>query len=288
MTRYVNGQASESLQRLQQVLRGMTAQLFGYCHQRGLTLVLVAGSALGAVRHGDFIPWDDDIDLGMPRADFDRFVAQFQVEPVPGMMLQSWQTERDYPYSFAKIRLEGTCIQETDLAGKNLHSGIFVDVFPFDDVPANPVMERIQRYGIGLLNLFIERPEQDDPHGIFSPKRKLARWLARRLAPVLPAPHRLARLRDSFLRMRPARKSGLVDCLGMFGTNASHRTRIAREAIFPPVAATMGVVEVLIPADSDAYLTRMYRDWRNLPPEDQRLPIHVTGVDFGDHPLSRT
>ncbi|MFM5948123.1 MAG: phosphorylcholine transferase LicD [Novosphingobium sp.] len=286
MTRFVNGQASENLQRLQQVLCGMTAQLFGWCRSHDITMVLVAGSALGAVRHGAIIPWDDDIDLGMQRSDFDRFVALFQRDPVPGMKLQFWPTEPDYPYSFAKVRLEGTRIEETDLAGKDLHAGIFVDIFPFDDVPANPLAERVQRYAIGLLNLFIERPLVDDPHGAFSPKRRAARRLARWLAPVLPAPQHLARLRDSFLRMASARKSDQVDCLGMFGTNASNRTRIARAAIFPPVPGRLGQIEVLIPADSETYLTRMYRDWRKLPPEDQRLPIHVAGVDFGDHPLS--
>lgn len=287
MTRYVDGRPSDNLLRLQHVLRGMTGELFDWCRSHDITLVLVAGSALGAVRHGDFIPWDDDIDLGMTRADFDRFVALFPHDPAPGMVLQFWPTAPNYPYSFAKVRLEGTRIDETDLAGKDLHCGIFVDVFPFDDVPANPLLERIQRYGIGLLNLFIERPVLDDPHGGFSPRRKAARWLARRIAPILPAPHHLARLRDVFLRMGSAKTSGLVDCLGMFGTNASHRTRIERSAIFPPVPARLGQTEVLIPADSEAYLTRMYRDWRKLPPEEHRHPIHVNGVDFGDHPLAK-
>ena len=106
MTTYIDGQASESLQRLQRVLARVTAQLFDWCRDHDLTMVLVAGSALGAERHGDFVPWDDDIDIGMTRADFDRFIDLFQTKPVPGMVLQSWQTEAEYPYSFAKVRLD--------------------------------------------------------------------------------------------------------------------------------------------------------------------------------------
>ncbi len=280
MTTYIDGQASESLQRLQRVLARVTAQLFDWCRDHDLTMVLVAGSALGAERHGDFVPWDDDIDIGMTRADFDRFIDLFQTQPVPGMALQSWQTEAEYPYSFAKVRLDGTRISETDFADKDFHPGIFVDIFPFDDVPANPVLERLQRYGTGLLNLFIERPELDDPHGIFSPKRKAARLLVRRLAPVLPPPRWFARWRDSFLRMRGADKSGLIDCLGMFGTNASHRTRVPASVIFPPVPGRLGPFELLIPAETDE-VTRLILDiYKDFGFEDVK-------IKFSDRPPKR-
>jgi lipopolysaccharide cholinephosphotransferase len=287
MTTYSGGQASENLLRLQRVLSRMTAELFDWCGQRGLTMFLVAGSALGAVRDGAIIPWDDDIDLGLERSDYDRFVALFAADPIPGMIIQSWQTAPDYPHSFAKIRLDGTRISDTEFEGKDLHQGIFVDIFPYDSIPQNRVLEAVQRYAIGLLNLFIERPAHEDPHGYFSRRRKLARMAARGLARLLPAPQRLARLRDWFLRMPGARKGDLVDCLGMFGTNAIHRTRIARSAMLPPIDGTLGDLAVKIPAQPDVYLMQMYRNWRELPPEPLRTPIHLTGVDFGGHPYAR-
>jgi lipopolysaccharide cholinephosphotransferase len=287
MTASVTNACGFDLARLQRVLTGMAAQIFAYCRERDIVVTLVAGSALGAVREGAIIPWDDDLDIGMKRADFDRFVACFNADPIPGMFVQHWKTEPKFPPSFAKIRLDGTYVTDTDCLSKEIHQGIFVDVFPFDDVPANFMLEKIQRYGIGLVNLFIERPEIEDPNDIFSIKRKFGRRVARALARFLPPVTYFCRIRDGFLRMRGVRKSGLIDCLGMFGTRAMHRTRFPAEAIFPPVPATLGGVNVLVPADSDLYLTRMYGDWRKPPEVGQQRPFHIVSIDFADHPLSR-
>ncbi len=287
MTSFVDGKPSAALVRLQRVLTRMTEQLFAYCEAREIALFLVAGSALGAERHGAIIAWDDDVDLGLERTDYDRFIAMFQADPIPGMTLQCWQTEPEYPYSFAKVRLLGTQIRDLEFDGKDLHRGIFVDIFPYDNVPANGLLEVLQRYGIGLLNLFIERPEFADPHRHFSSRRKMFRIAARHLGVLLPAPHRLARLRDQFLRMRWARKGDQLDCLGMFGTNAVHRTRITRTVILPPIEGRLGDIAVKVPARPDDYLTRMYSDWRSLPPEGHRRPLHLTAVDFGEHPWAQ-
>jgi lipopolysaccharide cholinephosphotransferase len=273
---YSSAVASPKLLQLQQVLREMTGKLHDYCSARGLALFLVAGSALGAVRHGDIIPWDDDIDFGMGRADFDRLIALWETDPLPGMFLQCWQSEPDYCYSFAKVRLEGTSIRSTDFEEGLVHSGIFVDIFPFDQVPANRMLEVGQRYGIGLLNLFIEPTHNDADQAYYSTRRKLARRLARIAGRLLPGPQRLSAWRDQLLRMPGIRK----------GEDAKHRTRIGASSIFPPVPARLGDHDVLVPADCDAYLTRMYGDWRKLPPEDQRAPMHVLSVDFGDRDLA--
>lgn len=275
------------LPRLQRVLTRMTAEVFKYCESRGVTVILMAGSVLGAVRHESIIPWDDDVDLGMPRADYDRFIDIFQDDPIPGMFLQCWMTEPEFPSGFAKIRLDSTFIVDRDGLSSNVHSGIFVDIFPIDDVPANPLLEAFQRYGTGLLNLFIERSEVDNSNGVYSRRRMSARWLARRVSAILPGGAWLYRARDFCLRMNGVRASGEVDCLSMFGTNARHRTRVERETLFPPVRARLGDAEVWIPADSDRYLSKMYRDWRKLPPPEQRRPFHLVSVDFRDHPFSR-
>lgn len=275
------------LPRLQRVLMRMSAEVFKYCESRGITVILMAGSVLGAVRHEAIIPWDDDVDLGMPRADYDRFLATFQDDPIPNMFLQCWMTEPEFPSGFAKVRLDGTSIVDRDGLSSSVHSGIFVDIFPIDDIPANPLLERFQRYGVGLLNLFIERAEVDNSSGVFSRRRVIARWLAQRARSILPGGAWLYRARDFCMRMNGARPSGLVDCLSMFGTNARHRTRVERDTLFPPVKARLGDVEVLIPANSDRYLTKMYRDWRHLPPPEQRRPFHLVSIDFQDHPFSR-
>ena len=95
------------------------------CNDHGLAYYLTGGTLLGAVRHKGFIPWDDDIDIVMPREDYDRFAALCPGALAPGFTYHSKDTDRDYPHYFAKVRRRG---------GEGEPEG-FVDVFPLDKCP---------------------------------------------------------------------------------------------------------------------------------------------------------
>jgi len=105
------------------------------CSQHGLTYFITAGTLLGAVRHLGFIPWDDDIDVVMPRKDFDR-LAEICREYLPAeYFYQSRKTDADYPFFFAKIRKNGTRVTEPTLNKVTMHTGIYIDIFPLDACP---------------------------------------------------------------------------------------------------------------------------------------------------------
>lgn len=108
-----------------------------FCQEKGLRYFLAYGSLIGAVRHKGFIPWDDDIDIWMPRPDFKRFVREFRH---PFFKVLSPFTDPAYPLDFIKVHDERTIVEE---AGGDGNWGIFADIFVFDGVPSQKVCNRM-------------------------------------------------------------------------------------------------------------------------------------------------
>lgn len=101
---------------------------------------MIAGSLLGAVRHSGIIPWDDDMDFGMLRKDFEKFIEACSKDlDRDKFILQTDMNDKNYPFNFAKIRLKNTEILEEFSSDGNSEKGIFIDIFPFDNVPQNNI-----------------------------------------------------------------------------------------------------------------------------------------------------
>ena len=121
--------------RLKGTMLGILDEVDRICKKHGLRYFLVFGTLLGAIRHQGFIPWDDDIDIGMPRKDYDRFISLCQKELPGNMYVQDVSTNTRYWLKMAKIRLKGTVflekIMENSLIPRD-EMGIYIDVFPFE------------------------------------------------------------------------------------------------------------------------------------------------------------
>ena len=128
--------------RLKEIELAIFRAFIDVCDKLNLKYYLLAGTLLGAVRHQGFIPWDDDIDVGMPREDYEIFVEKGQALLPKEYFIQTFKTDPDYAANFAKIRNCGTTFLETSVRNCNINHGVFIDVFPLHVYSADKTAQK--------------------------------------------------------------------------------------------------------------------------------------------------
>lgn len=105
------------------------------CQEHNLRYYITAGTLLGAVRHKGFIPWDDDVDVAMPRRDYDRLAKIMRQKPDSKLFYQDGKTDKLYPFGFAKLRSGNAFVYEQVLDNVKINNGCYIDIFPLDKCP---------------------------------------------------------------------------------------------------------------------------------------------------------
>ena len=127
--------SADQFRRMQLTELDMLVDFDRVCRKNGISYVLFGGSLLGAVRHQGYIPWDDDADIGMLREDYERFKAHMDELDPAVCYFQDHDTDPEYRWGYGKLRRTGTKYVRVGQEHLKCKTGIFVDVFPLDDIP---------------------------------------------------------------------------------------------------------------------------------------------------------
>ena len=133
------------LNELQKTLLSMLNDFDDVCQKHGIPYQLFSGTALGAVRHHGFIPWDDDIDVVMLREDYERFFDKAAKDFDSEKYYVQREFTEHWPMFFSKLRLNGTTyIEKYHSHDARIHQGIYIDIFPCDNLSDSRLMQKLQ------------------------------------------------------------------------------------------------------------------------------------------------
>lgn len=227
----------------------------GVCEKLDLKYYLIAGTLLGAIRHKGFIPWDDDIDVGMPRRDYEVFIEKAQSLLPDYLFLQTHKTDKGYVRSFAKIRNSKTAFVETPVSHINMNHGMFIDIFPLDFCDEENKGKNYRSLSLALINFRISWSSK----GIeYSLPQKVARIVSRLIYPTIDGA-----LKSKERHYRRYKKGRLM---------ANFSSAWGEKEAIPSIWYGEGTqvefegLRLRAPIEYDKWLTQVYGDYMQFPP----------------------
>ena len=132
---------NKELKKLQKIELELLIEFDRICNKHNLKYVLVGGTLIGAIRHKGFIPWDDDIDISMPRNDYNKFIEIQKKELNHNKYyFQSMETNKNFGLPFGKLRRKDSIYCESTCPIARNEQGIWIDIFPIDKISDNKIL----------------------------------------------------------------------------------------------------------------------------------------------------
>ncbi len=275
----------EELKKTQHLESMILRDIVEICNANNLDYWMIYGSALGAVRHQGFIPWDDDIDIGMPRHHYNELLARLERDYIDKYEIGSYEKNSNCPYIVSKIMLRGTTFSKFSYENNGHHMGIFVDIFPYDKVDENALKRKKQKlmaYLFGRL-LILKNDALPPITGMQGGKVKTVRRICRIVNFLLRTFHVSSKWLAKKLYLYSTSCNDYPSKYITFVTGGPGFKKLTEENdIYPLKQCTFEGIKVNIPYKNDEILTAIYGDYMKLPPKENRYNHAPDIIDFGN------
>ena len=250
-----------TLDELKSIQLDLLQKTADFCERNGLRYILCGGTLIGAVRHKGYIPWDDDIDIAMPRPDYDKFVKSFN-QPGNYYQVVNPDLNPNYEYCFAKVYDSRTVLNELHYPGDTF--GVYVDVFPADGVKDAAQIRKIM-----LLRKLLNTKRANYYHRTIS--KKIINTFGKLL--LLPvSAHQIAIWMDNECRKYAF---GSLPTAGVIANPFGPGEMVSKSVFDSDIYQEFEGRKYRIPIGYDTWLRSIYGDYMQLPPEEHRVSHHT-------------
>ena len=263
--RDIAGEAGISISEQQKLPLPIIREIDRICRRHNLTYFLYFGSLLGAVRHGGFIPWDDDFDIMMPRADYWRFREIAAAELKEDFFLQSCFSDPHWNMLNVPLKVRDNNSTVIEEFGKRHHHGIYVDIFPADPVSDPKSWARLKKRCSRISSYYmpISLRQAKSP-------RMILRVFLQLIFRLIPPQLTLLYLEGKALRLSRATQAKRPTHIAV-GLEMVEKEIYPLAQILPTGTAGFDGLELAVPADPPAVLTALYSEnYMTPPPENDR------------------
>lgn len=249
------------------------------CEKNNINYFMLAGTLLGAVRHKGYIPWDDDIDFGMLRSDYNAFIKACESDlNKEQFFLQSIETDKGYGKFYTRILLKGTYLDYNLIQNVNCQKCLFVDIFPYDSVPESKILQKKQ----SVITNFAFRLLKKKQKYIFD-HYTMGTRLELLLTPFFTKKTLIKMYEKEVQKYNSNQNTTYIN-----SPNAGYgyfKERLERNWFKNLIDYNFEDTTFPGPADYDPYLKHLYGDYMTIPPVEKQVTHNVQNIDFGIYKL---
>ena len=272
--------SNKDLRKAQLLMLKILKEVHKICEENNIKYFLSDGTLIGAIRHQGFIPWDDDLDIGMLREDYEKFCKIAPQILSENFILQNFQTDKGYGLQFGKVILKNTVWIEKVAKNTNRQwSGIYIDIFPYDNITENKKIQKlINRLYIFIQELILIKFKYINISNYESMAKKL-KYVLKKIYLCTISKKLLIYIRDSICKRYLNKSKTLVTKYGGNFYKNQNPYNFYKDLTLQNFEDT----SFYIPKNYDKILKNLYGNYMEIPPIEKQRQHGIEYFDFGNY-----
>lgn len=274
----------EELRKLQLTELEILKDIIEICDNNKLNYFMTSGCAIGIERHQGFIPWDDDIDLGIMRGDYYKLIDIIEREYSDKYRILNFEKDKNFPFPHTNIIKKGTVCQPEMFSDLKVRFGIDVALYPFDNISDNQKLRKKQEKWLFIYQKLLMLREIKKPFLTMPNFQKGIVLFCCYCAHYLMKLFCISKewLFGKYMKWATMFNNIETKEVCCFFSTKPFDMKIERNDLFPLDEKLFEGIMVKIPKENHKYLTQMYGDYMQLPPLDKRKNHAPEHLDFGE------